>query len=90
MKETCKNCANALRYDKKEGTFWCSNCGEWGSVYETDEDDPCEGFVPRKCDICRVKQLCGLQNLLAWAKKANVKLTIDARDCIYFEEKNKK
>jgi len=52
--------------------------------------DPVVQLPPRKCDICRVKQLCGLQNLLAWAKKANVKITIDARNCIYFEEKNKK
>ena len=80
MKKTCRNCGNV----------WCSNAGDGELSGETDDEDPCDCFVPRKCDICRVKQLCGLQNLLAWAKKANVKLTIDARDCIYFEEKNKK
>lgn len=79
----CKDCAYSTDYDPKCETFFCLQNGEWGEEQDEDASIMCDHFVQRGCDVCRHVQLCNVQNMMAWAKKAKVKLTIDARKCVY-------
>jgi len=83
----CKDCSHSEDYDPKCKTFFCNKNCEWGEEQDEDASIMCDDFDQRKCDVCVHKKLCYTGNILAWAKKAHVEITIDAQKCIYFEEK---
>ena len=84
----CKDCAYCEDYNKADKTFYCSKQDEWGSEYEQENEDAsimCEDFIQRNCDVCQHADLCYTKNMIAWANKAKVKITIDAQKCVYFK-----
>ena len=51
-----------------------------GKVRETAEDPSRKGFFTLKVDVERVDDVAGMPNLMAWAKKMTIDVTIAEKD----------